>query len=260
MLLAHGSQTLLRQIQHFLTVSKVHSAGGAGFDASRQQAAGYPFALGLMLAELRHLARAHCAIKQGDWFEIVDPLSCLELGGKTIGLIGFGSIGRVLAHRLVGFDVRLLVHDPYVPAATVRQAGGEPVSLPELLSQSDIVSLHARLTPETAGLIGASELALMKPTAYLINTARAGLVDEPALLNALQARAIAGAALDVFWEEPVSLGSPWLALDNVTLASHIAGTTRDAFIKSVKLVSRAALDCLDGTRFDWVVNPEVIPR
>jgi D-3-phosphoglycerate dehydrogenase len=218
------------------------------------------FALGLMLAEMRHISRAHSAIKQGAWFEIVDPLSCLELGDKTVGLVGFGSIGRILARRLMGFDVRLLVYDPYVSEEWIRSAGGEPVSLQTLLAQSDVVSLHARLTPESMGLIGEPELALLKPTAYLINTARAGLVDEAALLAALQAKTIAGAALDVFWEEPISPGSPWLALDNVTFASHLAGTTRDAFIKSVRLVSQATLNCLNGVSYEWVVNPELVHR
>lgn len=216
------------------------------------------FTLGLMLAEMRHIARAHCAIKQGLWFDISDPLSCLELGGKTIGLIGFGAVGRILARRLVGFEVRLLVHDPYVPEETIRGAGAEPSSLEELLRQSDVVSLHARLTRETIGLIGKQELALMKPTAYLINTARAGLIDEEAFLEALQQKYIAGAALDVFWEEPIPGDSLWLELDNVTLVSHLAGTTRDAFIKSVRLVSQAVLDCVNGVNYDWVINRETI--
>jgi D-3-phosphoglycerate dehydrogenase len=215
------------------------------------------FTIGLMLAEMRHLARAHCAISHGDWFEIVDPLSCFELGGRTIGLIGFGSVGRLVARRLVGFEVQLLVHDPYVPNGELREAGCEPASLETILREADVVSLHARLTAETAGLIGQPELAKMKPTAYLINTARAGLVDEPALLAALQQKTIAGAALDVFWQEPIPADSPWLKLDNVTLASHLAGTTRDAFIKSVQLVTQAALDCINDLRSDWVVNPEV---
>ena len=218
------------------------------------------FALGLMLAEMRYIARAHCAISRGEWFEITDPLSCFELGQKTIGLIGFGSVGRILARRLGGFEPRLLVYDPFVAAETVREAGGELVSLDELLRQADIVSLHARLTPDNAGLMDRSQFALMKPTAYFINTARAGLVDEQALLEALQQKQIAGAALDVFWQEPIPVDSPWLKLDNVTFASHLAGTTRDAFIKSVKLVSQAALDCLNGTSYDWVVNPEVFQK
>ncbi len=218
------------------------------------------FALGLMLVEMRHIARAHCAISQGHWFEITDPLSCFELGSKTIGLVGFGAVGCILAQRLAGFEARLLVYDPYVPAEMVREAGCEASSLDELLQQSDVVSLHARLTPETRGLIGQRELALMKPTAYLINTARAWLVDEEALLEALQKERIAGAALDVFWQEPVPTDSPWLELDNITLTSHLAGTTRDAFIKSVKLVTQAALDCLNGVNYDWVVNPEVIQK
>jgi D-3-phosphoglycerate dehydrogenase len=172
--------------------------------------------------------------------------------------VGFGVVGRLLARRLAGFEARLLVFDPYVPDETVREADCEPSSLEELLRRSDIVSLHARLTPETTGLIGKQEMALMKPTAYLINTARAGLIDEEALLTALQERRIAGAALDVFWQEPVPSDSLWLKLDNVTLASHLAGTTRDAFIRSVRLVSQAALDCVNGSNHDWVVNPEVI--
>lgn len=218
------------------------------------------FAIGLMLAEMRHITRSHCALSQGAWFEIVDPLACFELGHKTIGLIGFGSVGRLLARRLAGFEPRLLVYDPYVSEAIVRAAGGEVVSLQELLGQADVVSLHARLTPETAGLIGWQELALMKPTAYFINTARAGLVEEAALLRALQEKRIAGAALDVFWQEPIPVDSPWLKLDNVTFTSHLAGTTRDAFIKSVKLVCQAALDCLNGVNYAGVVNPEVIQK
>jgi D-3-phosphoglycerate dehydrogenase len=218
------------------------------------------FTIGLMLAEMRHIARAHCAISQGEWFEIIDPLSCFELGGKTIGLIGFGAVGRILARRLAGFEARLLVYDPYVPEEVVREAGCEPSSLEAILEQSDVVSLHARLTSETLGLIGKRELALMKPTAYLINTARAGLIDEDALLEALKERRIAGAALDVLWQEPVPADSPFLELDNVTLVSHLAGTTGDAFIKSVRLVTQAALDCIKAVNHDWVVNPEAIRK
>jgi D-3-phosphoglycerate dehydrogenase len=216
------------------------------------------FAIGLMLAEMRHIGRAHCAARQGEWFEITDPLSCFELGNKTIGLIGFGSVGRLLARRLSGFEPRLLVYDPYVSNEALRAAGAEPTSFEDLLRESDVVSLHARLTPENAGLIDQQALALMKPTAYFINTARAGLVDEQALLAALQQKRIAGAALDVFWDEPIPESSPWLALDNVTFASHLAGTTRDAFIKSVKLVCQAALDCLNGVSYEWVLNPEIV--
>lgn len=218
------------------------------------------FAIGLMLAEMRHISRAHCAAMQGEWFEIIDPLSCFELGSKTIGLIGFGSVGRLLARRLSGFEPRLLVYDPYVSEETLRAAGAEPAGFEDLLRESDVISLHARLTSENAGLIDRQALAMMKPTAYFINTARAGLVDEQALLEALQQKRIAGAALDVFWDEPIPEGSPWLALDNVTFASHLAGTTRDAFIKSVKLVCQAALDCLNGVSYEWVVNPEIVQK
>jgi D-3-phosphoglycerate dehydrogenase len=218
------------------------------------------FALGLMLVETRHIARAHHGIVTGSWFEIPNVRECFELSNKTIGLVGFGAVGRILARRLAGFEVRLLVYDPYVSPDIIRESGGEPAGLDELLRAADIVSLHARLTDSTLDMIGERELALMKRTAYLINTARAGLVNEPALVRALQARQIAGAALDVFWKEPIPEDSPLLRLENVTLTSHIAGTTQDSFIKSVRMVSQAALDCINGVNYDWVINLEVLKQ
>lgn len=141
---------------------------------------------GLILCEMRNLARAHCAVRSGVWYNRhVDPHTCFELSGKTVGLVGFGSIGRRLTRRLSGFDVRLLVCDPSVPESAIQEAGGVSVSLDQLLRQSEIVSLHARLMPETQGLIGRQELARMQPNAYLINTARAGLIDQNALVEAL---------------------------------------------------------------------------
>jgi D-3-phosphoglycerate dehydrogenase len=177
-----------------------------------------------------------------------------------VGLIGFGAIGCLLARRLSGFDVRLLVSDPYVPAGVVQDAGGVLVPLDELLCQSDIVSLHARLSPETQGLIGRRELAQMKPSAYLVNTARAGLIDQDALVEALQNGQIAGAALDVFWQEPLPADSPLLELDNVTLCAHLAGTTLDALHDTIDLVIEGVLAYLQQGRMDRVVNPEAFKR
>jgi D-3-phosphoglycerate dehydrogenase len=127
-----------------------------------------------------------------------------------------------------------------------------------LFAEADFVTVHARLTEETQGLVGADELNRMKPTAVLINTARAGLIDEEALYVALKTKKIAGAALDVFWIEPLAEDSRWLALDNVTLTSHIAGTTADALNNSPYLLTRDVNQLLTGGSAEFVVNPEVL--
>jgi len=215
--------------------------------------------VGLLLAEMRNIARAHWAMKDGEWYNrYVDPHTCFELSGKAVGLVGFGAVGRLVARRLSGFDLRLLVCDPFVAESTVQAAGGELVALADLMRQADIVSLHTRLSPETQGLIGQRELALMKPTAYLVNTARAGLIDEAALLETLQSKRIAGAALDVFWQEPLPPGSPWLELDNVTLCAHLAGTTLDALHNTIDLVIEEVLAYLRQGKVDRIVNPEAL--
>jgi len=215
--------------------------------------------VGLILAEMRNLARAHCALKAGVWYNRhVDPHTCFELSGKTVGLVGFGTVGRLVAQLLSGFGVRLLVHDPFVAEAVVQAARGKLVSLPDLMRQADVVSLHARLLSETDGLIGQQELALLKPTAYLINTARAGLIDEAALVAALQEGQLAGAALDVFWQEPLPPDSPWLDLDNVTLCAHLAGTTLDALHSTIDLVIEEVLAYLQQGKLDRIINPEAL--
>lgn len=212
--------------------------------------------IGLILCEMRNMARSHCALQSGKWINReIDPLSCFELAGKTLGLVGFGAIGQLVARRLAGFDLRTLAYDPFVPDKDVHAGGAEAASLDDLLRESDVASIHARLTPETEGLIGRRELALMKPTAYLVNTARAGLVDEEALVEALQQRRIAGAALDVYWREPLPADDPLLGLDNVTLTTHLAGTTLDALNNSVDLVVQGVLGFLQHGDTAWVVNP-----
>jgi D-3-phosphoglycerate dehydrogenase len=215
--------------------------------------------VGLILCEMRNMARSHCALQSGRWINRqIDPLSCFELAGKTLGLVGFGAIGQLVARRLAGFEVRTLAYDPFVPDVDVRAGGAELVMLDDLLRQSDVVSIHARLTPETEGLIGQRELALLKPTAYLVNTARAGLVDEKALVEALRERRIAGAALDVYWREPLPPDDPLLGLDNVTLTTHLAGTTLDALHNSIDLVTCGVLEYLERGSTAWVINPEAL--
>ena len=143
-----------------------------------------------------------------------------------------------VAKKLSGFDMTLLGYDPFASAERCKEAGIEPVELDELMARADFVSLHARLTAENRHLIDARRLALMKPTAYLINTSRAGLIDEAALVEALRAKKIAGAALDVYEHEPPQPDDPLLALDNVTLTPHMAGGSNDAFFNTPILLRK----------------------
>lgn len=176
------------------------------------------FALTLMLSLLKNLPRLDRAARAGQWARF--PMR--ELSAKTVGLVGFGRIGRRLAELLSGFGVTLLVYDPFVPPEAIRACNAEPVSLEQLLNRSDLVSLHLPATPQTHHLIDGQRLAQMKDGAYLINTARGALVDEAALLEALQSGKLAGAALDVFEQEPLSGENPLLALDNTVFAPHVS--------------------------------------
>ncbi len=217
------------------------------------------FAVGLLLAEVRNIGRAHYAVKTGHWRkDFVNSSFIPELSGKTVGIVGFGHIGRLVARKLSGFEVSVLVYDPFVADELMARYNAHKVSREVLFAKADFVTIHARLTEETQGLVGADELKRMKPTAILINTARAGLVDEEALYEALKTKKIAGAALDVFWTEPLPEGSRWLELDNVTLSSHIAGTTADALNNSPYLLTRDVNKLLTGDSPEFVVNREVL--
>jgi phosphoglycerate dehydrogenase-like enzyme len=178
--------------------------------------------------------------------------------GKTIGLIGMGRTARGVAERLAGWDVRLQAHDPYV-SQEAAPAGVTMVELPTLLRTSDVVSLHMTLTSETRHLLGAAELRLMQPYAYLINTARGGALDEPALYQVLQDGAIAGAAIDVFEAEPLALESPLRTLDNVILTPHMVGHSRELMAAIPPTAAENVLRVLRGEPPLYVKNPEVIP-
>jgi D-3-phosphoglycerate dehydrogenase len=196
------------------------------------------FAIGLLLAEARNIARAHRRLMDGRWDKafVTSPFTP-ELEGRTVGIVGFGEIGRAVARKLGGFRTRLLAHDPFVEATAIRDGGAEPVALDRLLSESDFVTLHARHPAGAPPLIGGPELAAMKPTAFLVNTARASLLDTPALVAALRDRSIAGAALDVHDEEPLEPGNPLVELDNVTLTPHLASSTKDCTEKSPRILA-----------------------
>lgn len=184
-----------------------------------------------------------------------------ELRGRTLGVVGFGGIGRALVKMLSGFSMNTpLVFDPFVEPATIAEAGAKSVSLEELLSHSDFVSLHCPLNEQTRNLISFRELDFMKPGAFLINTARGGIVDEAALYDALQRKRIAGAALDCFVGEPLLESPRFAEFENVLLAPHCIAWTDELFREIGRSACQGMLDLAAGKRPRGVINPEVFDR
>ena len=188
--------------------------------------------IALMLAVYRRLVELDRDVRAGKAARIDTGLTTYTLAGKTVGLIGMGNIGQQTAQRLAGFGCTLIFSDT-LPLAADRERALEltRVSLTELLEQADIVSLHVPLNDSTRGMIGTKELAAMQPHAVLINTCRGGVVDEAALIAALQSDALRGAGLDVFAQEPPDTQNPLLAMSNVVLTPHVAGVTRDTWLR-----------------------------
>ena len=210
--------------------------------------ADYTFALLLSLA--RRVHEVHMAMQRREWKNSWGD----DVGGKTLGIIGLGRIGRAVARRAVGFNMRILAHTPH-PSA--EHTGIEFVPLEKLLAESDFVSLHAALTPATQRLIGEAQLRRMKPNAYLINTSRGALLDETALVNALKENWIAGAALDVFTTEPLPTESPLRSAPNLLLSPHQSSYARDTGERVSLAAAQSIVDLMNGTRPQNVLNPEV---
>ena len=247
---------------------KVIALRGVGYDSvdvSAATARGIPVAVapgftdsvadyvfGLLLAVARQVAQADRVVRGGRWEVLVST----NIAGKTLGIIGLGRIGKAVARRARGFDMPILATDVVQDEAFAAAHGVEYVTLEELLRRADIVSINAPLQGDTRHLIDAQALASMKPTAYLINTARGDLVDEAALAAALRAGRLAGAGLDVFHDEPLQ-DSPLRGLDNVVLSPHLAAYSREGLHETGVLAARAVLAVLAGGRPDaaqWV-NP-----
>jgi len=183
----------------------------------------------------------------------------IELYGKTLGIVGLGAIGgRVALKGSLAFGMRILAYDPYVLPARAQLYGAQLVDLGTLLKESDIVSVNCPLTPETLHLLGEEQLRLLKPTAILVNTARGAIIDEKALIEALESRKLFGAGLDVFEDEPLSQDSLLRKFENVVLTSHIASSTKEAFSKTWKGAVENILRFIKGERPHWVVNPEAL--
>jgi D-3-phosphoglycerate dehydrogenase len=182
---------------------------------------------GQMIALARHTHAAHQAVKENRWSEYL-KFTGTELAGKTLGIVGLGNIGMRVALRARAFEMDVLVCDPYIPESHVTSIGGKWVGLEELLGESDLVTIHCPLNRETRGMIDRNKLALMKPTAFLINAARGGIVDEKSLVAVLREKKIAGAALDVVASEPPEKNHPLLQLDNVLWTPHLGAMTFEA--------------------------------
>ncbi|NED97999.1 2-hydroxyacid dehydrogenase [Phytoactinopolyspora alkaliphila] len=222
----------------------------------RNAVAAAEHAVTLMLSTLRSIPRIHAGVAAGQWrSDLYAYDECgLELGGSTVGLVGYGAIGRRVAKILLAFEADVLVHDPFIGPADVLP-GVELVDLDELLNRSDVVSLHARMTPETAGMINRETLAAMRPGSYLVNTARGGLVDYDALTEALDAGHLAGAGLDVYPSEPIADGWPLLRSEKVVMTPHLAGATRQTAHRAAELGAGVVAAYLDGRALPGVVKP-----
>jgi phosphoglycerate dehydrogenase-like enzyme len=203
----------------------------------------------LVLALYKRLRAAESALRAGGWPVWELRAGSFELAGKTLGLVGFGRIGREVARRALAFEMRVLYSDPLrAPPATEAALRAAYRPLDDLLREADVVSLHLPLTPATRGLIDARALGLMAPHAVLLNTARGPLVDEGALAHALTTGALAGAGLDVFGQEPPAPDNPLLTLENVVLTPHIAAGTRDAFRTKMRAVAANLVRVARGER------------
>ena len=216
-------------------------------------------ALFMMLMLAKRAVEMHACVRDDNWAARLGMLP-YDLFGKTVLLVGFGRIGTRTAKRCLAMEMNVLVFDPYKDAAAISAAGCEPVSdLDAALPRADFLSIHCPKTAETIGMFNAARLRRMKPTAYLINTARGGIVDEPALHDALVSGRLAGAGLDVFEQEPPPAGHSLFSLPNVIMAPHVAGVTREAVDRMSEQTARNILSVLDGDPLRQnVINQDVL--
>ena len=216
-------------------------------------------ALFMMLTLAKRATEMHALVKDGTWAGRLGKLP-YDLYGKTVLIVGFGRIGTRTAKRCLAMEMQVLVYDPYKPAAEIVAAGCEAVAdLDKALPRADFVSIHCPKTDETVGMFNTVRLRLMKPSAYLINTARGGIVDETALCDALASGRLAGAGLDVFAQEPPPVGEALHSLPNVIMAPHVAGVTYEAVDRMSEQTARNILSALDGEPIRQnVINQDVL--
>jgi D-3-phosphoglycerate dehydrogenase / 2-oxoglutarate reductase len=235
-----------------LGIAVVH-APGSNSDAVAEHA------VMLMLAAAKKTTAIDRLTRRGQWIE-GRARGIFELKGKTLGVIGVGNIGRRVAHIARAFGMRILGHDPYVAPDELRAREAEPTSLDQLLAQSDVITVHTPLTPETRHLINAQTIAKMKPGVVFVNTCRGGTQDERALFEGLSRGTIKAAGLDVWEEEPTPVDNPLLNLENVVCTSHIAGVSDEANRTMAVMVADEMLRVLRGEKPKVLGNPDLWPR
>ncbi|HEY0441065.1 MAG TPA: hydroxyacid dehydrogenase [Xanthobacteraceae bacterium] len=215
-------------------------------------------AFSLMFALAKRNAQHDAGVRSGTWRDQLTTLP-VDLLEKTVLIVGFGRIGTRMAKRCLAFEMRVLVYDPYVPVSAIEALGCEPVrNLDHAIAEADFITVHCPKNTETANMFDARRLGLMKPSAYIVNTARGGIVNEQALTDALAAEKIAGAGIDVFEREPAPLDHPLLKLSNVIVAPHMAGVTRESMDRMGMAAVRNILSVLDGEPIkENAVNREV---
>jgi D-3-phosphoglycerate dehydrogenase len=230
------------------------------YTPARNAAATAEYTIGLLLAALRHIAAGHRDLAAGVWrgdFYAYD-LAGTELEGKTAGLVGFGAVGSRVAKVLQAFGADVLVADPYVDPVAVEEVGASLVTLAELLPRAQILSLHARLTPETRQMIDREAIERLPDGAVLVNAARGGLLDQEALVDALERGKLRAAALDVFDPEPPPAGSRLFATPNLVLSPHLAGASRETAERAATMAAAEVGRYLRGEPLRFVANPEAI--
>jgi phosphoglycerate dehydrogenase-like enzyme len=265
-------RTFARGAEHLIAIGR----SGAGYDKVDLEACtandvvvfNVPMALDhatastallFMLALAKRLPEQERITRAGRW-DLQASVMGSEIEGRTLGIVGLGRSGRELVRLAQPFAMRVLAYSPHAEGSVARALGVQLVTLDDLLRDSDFISLHARLTPETRGLIGPEQLAAMKPSAYLINVARGELVVQSALAAALQERRIAGAALDVFETEPLPPDDPLTSLNNVILTPHWSASTSDIWRATGRATATGMLDVASGRIPQNVVNPAVLER
>ncbi len=217
-------------------------------------------AIGLLLACARKIPRYHQAVKNGTWDQRIGGPAIRRLRGKTLGLIGFGRIARALIPKAAAFGLALKVYSPRTEPTQIATLGAEKVTFRALLATSDFISIHAPLTPETERMVDAAAFRAMKPSAYLINTSRGGIVDTAALTDALRTGEIAGAGLDVLEPEPPDPDDPIRTLENVVITPHTAFISEEAILDLQVSAARCVAQVLAGELPDSVVNPAVLQQ
>jgi D-3-phosphoglycerate dehydrogenase / 2-oxoglutarate reductase len=208
--------------------------------------------MAMLLALCRNIPEAHASVKRGEWTR--SKFLGMELQGKTLGVVGLGRIGSRVTKRARGFEMRVIAFDPYVTDAVFEKTGAERVTLDRLLAEADVITVHTPMTEETRGMIGAAEIAKMKPGVVVLNIARGGIYDEQALADALNSGKISGAAIDVYEEEPPGKEHPLVEAKNVILSPHIGANTIEAQDRVAKTTAEMVVEALRGSIFVSAVN------